>query len=199
MIPILSIAGCIWIIKDLRAVTIYVFLIWTRGRADLVLLLQPPPLDAGEEGVMTMLVAYAPDGRGRAVLHLAAHARALGGRRPAGVRGRPGLVAAEPGAGRRRVPGVPPAAPPRTRSSGARARLPDDVAVATRSHHARSTPAGLLELADEARGEPDRRRIVAVRRDGSVTLGSTTTRLLHSSPMPVALAPRGFRAGRARA
>ncbi|WP_329000457.1 amino acid permease [Kribbella sp. NBC_00709] len=26
--PILSIAGCIWIIKDLRAVTIYVFLIW---------------------------------------------------------------------------------------------------------------------------------------------------------------------------
>lgn len=26
--PILSIAGCIWVIKDLRAVTIYVFLIW---------------------------------------------------------------------------------------------------------------------------------------------------------------------------
>ena len=26
--PILSIAGCIWIIKDLRAVTIWVFLIW---------------------------------------------------------------------------------------------------------------------------------------------------------------------------
>ena len=26
--PILSIAGCFWIIKDLRAVTIYVFLIW---------------------------------------------------------------------------------------------------------------------------------------------------------------------------
>jgi amino acid transporter len=27
--PLLSIAGCIWIIKDLRAVTIYVFFIWT--------------------------------------------------------------------------------------------------------------------------------------------------------------------------
>jgi amino acid transporter len=27
--PILSIAGCFWIIKDLRAVTIYVFFIWT--------------------------------------------------------------------------------------------------------------------------------------------------------------------------
>ena len=29
VIPILSIVGCFWIIKDLRAVTIYVFLIWT--------------------------------------------------------------------------------------------------------------------------------------------------------------------------
>jgi amino acid transporter len=29
LIPIGSIAGCIWIIKDLRAVTIYVFLIWS--------------------------------------------------------------------------------------------------------------------------------------------------------------------------
>jgi basic amino acid/polyamine antiporter, APA family len=29
LIPLGSIAGCIWIIKDLRAVTIYVFLIWT--------------------------------------------------------------------------------------------------------------------------------------------------------------------------
>ena len=26
--PILSILGCLWIIKDLRTVTIYVFLIW---------------------------------------------------------------------------------------------------------------------------------------------------------------------------
>jgi APA family basic amino acid/polyamine antiporter len=29
VIPILSILGCFWIIKDLRAVTIYVFFIWT--------------------------------------------------------------------------------------------------------------------------------------------------------------------------
>ena len=29
LVPIASIGGCIWIIKDLRAVTIYVFLIWT--------------------------------------------------------------------------------------------------------------------------------------------------------------------------
>ena len=31
--PILSIAGCIWIIQDLRAVTISVFLIWLSGVA----------------------------------------------------------------------------------------------------------------------------------------------------------------------
>jgi basic amino acid/polyamine antiporter, APA family len=29
VVPLLSIAGCFWIIKDLRAVTIYVFFIWT--------------------------------------------------------------------------------------------------------------------------------------------------------------------------
>jgi amino acid transporter len=28
VVPILSIVGCFWIIKDLRAVTIYVFVIW---------------------------------------------------------------------------------------------------------------------------------------------------------------------------
>jgi amino acid transporter len=28
VVPILSIAGCIWIIQDLRAVTIYVFFAW---------------------------------------------------------------------------------------------------------------------------------------------------------------------------
>jgi amino acid transporter len=29
IVPLASIGGCIWIIKDLRAVTIYVFLLWT--------------------------------------------------------------------------------------------------------------------------------------------------------------------------
>jgi amino acid transporter len=28
LVPLASIAGCLWIIQDLRAVTIYVFLIW---------------------------------------------------------------------------------------------------------------------------------------------------------------------------
>ena len=76
-----------------------------RGRAGLVLLLRPPPRDAGEAGVvMTMLVGVrarrarprGPAPRG--------DARAVGRRRPAAVRGGPGAVAAEPGARRRRVP-----------------------------------------------------------------------------------------------
>jgi basic amino acid/polyamine antiporter, APA family len=50
--PILSIAGCIWIIKDLRAVTIYVFFIWASvalvwyffyGRSHSRLQREPPP------------------------------------------------------------------------------------------------------------------------------------------------------------
>jgi basic amino acid/polyamine antiporter, APA family len=50
--PILSIAGCIWIIKDLRAVTIYVFFIWASvalvwyffyGRGHSALQREPPP------------------------------------------------------------------------------------------------------------------------------------------------------------
>ena len=68
--------------------------------------------------------------------------------------------------------------------------------MATAVHRARSTPAGLLELAEQHEAS----LIVAGSSpsggSGSVTLGSVTTRLLHSSPLPVALAPRGFRAAR---
>jgi nucleotide-binding universal stress UspA family protein len=60
-------------------------------------------------------------------------------------------------------------------------------------HHARSAPAGLLELAEQQ----DAGLIVvgsaAAGGIGTVALGSTTSRLLHSSPLPVAVAPRGFR------
>jgi nucleotide-binding universal stress UspA family protein len=77
----------------------------------------------------------------------------------------------------------------------ARVRLPGDIPVSTVVHRARSTPAGLLELAEQH----DASLIVAGSSPsgghGSVTLGSATSRLLHSSPIPVALAPRGFRAG----
>ena len=143
---------------------------------------------------MTMLVAYAPDGHGRAVLHLA------------------GMLARSAGDDVLLCAVVPTSWPPsparvdaeyqdhlqrtaETALEGARARLPDDIRVATAIHHARSTPAGLLELAEQHEAS----LIVAGSSpsggDGSVTLGSVTSRLLHSSPIPVALAPRGFRVG----
>ncbi len=143
---------------------------------------------------MTMLVAYAPDGRGRAVLHLAGMlARSAGDDL---------LVCAV-------VPTSWPPSPARVDAeyqdaidraaedavAAARERLPEDIPVTTIVHRARSTPAGLLELAEQH----DASLIVAGSSPsgghGSVTLGSATSRLLHSSPIPVALAPRGFRAG----
>ena len=60
-------------------------------------------------------------------------------------------------------------------------------------HDARSTPAGLLEAADQH----DASLIVvgssSAGGPGHVTLGSASGRLLHSAPLPVAVAPRGFR------
>jgi nucleotide-binding universal stress UspA family protein len=141
---------------------------------------------------MTMLVAVAPDGRGRAVLHLGAMlARSAGDDL---------LLCAV-------VPVSWPPSPARVDAEyqqaldhaasdaleAARSRLPDDLAVATVVHRARSTPAGLLEVAEQREAS----LIVAGSSPsggpGSVALGSVTSRLLHSSPLPVALAPRGFR------
>ena len=70
----------------------------------------------------------------------------------------------------------------------ARERLAGDVEVTPVVHHARSVPAGLLEVAERH----EARLIVPAPPVG--TLGSTTNRLLHSSHVPVALAPHGFRA-----
>ena len=141
-----------------------------------------------------MLVAFAPDGRGRAVLHLAAMlARSADDDL---------LVAAV-------VPVSWPPGPARVDAEyqehlertardaleAARSRLPDDLAVTTLVHHARSTPAGLLEVAEERDASVIVAGSSAAGGAGSVTVGSVTSRLLHSSPVPVALAPRGFRAG----
>jgi nucleotide-binding universal stress UspA family protein len=75
----------------------------------------------------------------------------------------------------------------------ARARLPADVSAAPLVHHARSAPAGLLEVAEQH----DAALIVVGSCStgvlGRVALGSVTDRLVHSSPVPVALPPRGYR------
>jgi nucleotide-binding universal stress UspA family protein len=142
---------------------------------------------------MTMVVAYAPDGRGRAVLHLAATLARSGGDDVV-------LCAI--------VPLPWPPSPARVDAEyqsylentahealeQARGRLPEDLPVTQLVQHARSAPAGLLEAAERH----DARLIVAgsatAGGTGYVSLGSVTSRLLHSSPIPVALAPRGFRA-----
>jgi nucleotide-binding universal stress UspA family protein len=76
----------------------------------------------------------------------------------------------------------------------ARAILGDGVRFELVRHEARSVAAGLLELAERAEA-----RLLAIASTsagsiGKVALGSTADRLLHGSPVPVALAPRGFRA-----
>jgi nucleotide-binding universal stress UspA family protein len=141
---------------------------------------------------MTMLVAVAPDGHGRAVLHLGAMlARSASDDL---------LLCAV-------VPVSWPPSPARVDAEyqealdraasdaleAARSRLPDDLSVATVVHRARSTPAGLLEIAEQRGASLIVAGSSASGGPGSVSLGSATSRLLHSSPLPVALAPRGFR------
>jgi nucleotide-binding universal stress UspA family protein len=68
-----------------------------------------------------------------------------------------------------------------------------NVPAKTVVHHARSAPTGLLELA----GQHDTSVIVVGSSSegilGQVALGSVSSRLMHSSPIPVALPPRGYR------
>lgn len=75
----------------------------------------------------------------------------------------------------------------------ARDLLPDDVAAGFVVERARSAPSGLLDLAERH----DATLLVlgssAAGALGRVTLGSVAERLLHSAPLPVLLAPRGFR------
>jgi nucleotide-binding universal stress UspA family protein len=142
---------------------------------------------------MTIVAGFDPDGRGRAVLHLAGMlARSMDvplvvcsvvpAAWPPGV----GRVDAEYRAQLERDADAALAK--------ARSRLGDDLPVRLVIEEARSAPAGLLEVAERS----DTALIVcgsAVHGPlGQVTLGSVTTRLMHSSHVAVAVAPRGFRA-----
>jgi nucleotide-binding universal stress UspA family protein len=143
---------------------------------------------------MSLLVAFAPDGGGKAVLHLAAMlARSAEDDLvvcavvPAPWYPSPARVDAEYQAYLHETA--------QNALDKARARLPSDIPAKFVIHDARSVPAGLLELAEQH----DASLIVVGSSSaggvGHVTLGSASSRLLHSSPVPVALAPRGFRAG----
>jgi nucleotide-binding universal stress UspA family protein len=75
----------------------------------------------------------------------------------------------------------------------ARAQLAADVVASGRVHHARSAPAGLLEVAEQHDAD-----LIVVGSSsagvfGRVALGSVSSRLTPSSPVPVGLPPRGYR------
>jgi nucleotide-binding universal stress UspA family protein len=136
---------------------------------------------------MTLVVGLAPDGRGQAVLHLAGMlARSadddlvvctvVPARWPLG----PAQAESEY---RRFLDGMARAALERARD-----RIPGDVAADSVVHHARSAPAGLLEVAELGEAA-----MIVVGTSGHPAIGSVTARLLHGSPVPVALAPHGFR------
>jgi nucleotide-binding universal stress UspA family protein len=140
---------------------------------------------------MTIVVGLAPDGRGRGALHLA------------------GMLARSSGDDVVVCAVIPSPWPPslarvdaeyrdelertaRDALNQARARAPKDISATFEVHHARSAPAGLLELAEQHEAA-----LIVVSSSsagiGHVVLGSVSDRLLHSSHVPVALPPRGYR------
>jgi nucleotide-binding universal stress UspA family protein len=143
---------------------------------------------------VTLVVGYAPDGHGRAVLHLAAMlARSgdedllVGAIVPASWPPSPAKVDAEYRAYLGRLANEA--------LEHARARLPGDVRAEFTVHHSRSAAAGLVELAEQHKARMIVLGSSAGGYAGYVSIGSTTSRLMHSSPVSLALAPRGFRAG----
>lgn len=75
----------------------------------------------------------------------------------------------------------------------ARRLVPEDVSAEYAVVRARSVPSGLLKLARE---RDTSALVLGSSADGvygHIALGSTSDRLLHSSPVSVAVAPRGFR------
>jgi nucleotide-binding universal stress UspA family protein len=146
---------------------------------------------------MTLVVGFPPDGQGRAVLHLAAMIGRSTGENllvtvvvPSPWLPGPGRVDAEYQAEL--------AESAKAALEEARRRLPGDVTATYEVVHARSTPAGLLEVAERH----DAAAIVLGSSPagaiGHVSLGGVSDRLVHSSPLPAALAPRGFRCSAGR-
>lgn len=141
---------------------------------------------------MTMIVGYAPDERGRSAVHLATMlARAEGD----------DLVVCAvvpspwvPGMARvdaeyqAHLDGVADQA-----LEEAHSLLPHDIPATFVRQQARSAPAGLLEAAAEHGANAVVLGSSSAGVFGHVVLGSVSDRLLHSSPVSIALAPRGFR------
>ncbi|WP_375432277.1 universal stress protein [uncultured Friedmanniella sp.] len=76
--------------------------------------------------------------------------------------------------------------------ASARARLAPDLTVDYVVHHDRSIPAGLLAVADQHQATQVVLGSSAAGGYGRVSVGGVAARLLHSSDVPVTLAPSGF-------
>jgi nucleotide-binding universal stress UspA family protein len=75
----------------------------------------------------------------------------------------------------------------------ARSEIPGDVTARYVRHRARSVAGGLLEQAEKHQADLLVLGSSSAGALGHVVLGSVTDRLLHSSPVSLALAPRGYR------
>ncbi len=75
----------------------------------------------------------------------------------------------------------------------AQAELPPDVPARTLVHKARSVPAGLVEVAEDQAATAIVVGSSSAGAFGHVAVGSVSGRLMHSSPVPVAVPPRGYR------
>jgi nucleotide-binding universal stress UspA family protein len=141
---------------------------------------------------MTMIVGYAPDERGRSAVHLASMlARAAGDDLV--------VCAVVP------APWAPGMARVDTEYQSyldevadraleqARTQVPHDIPAVYVRQRARSAPVGLLEAAKEYAANLVVLGSSSAGAFGHIVLGSVSDRLLHSSPVSVALAPRGFR------
>jgi nucleotide-binding universal stress UspA family protein len=141
---------------------------------------------------MTMIVGYAPDKQGVGALHLGALlARSAGDELVVCS-----VVPAPWTPGMARVDAEYRAYLDSAADQAleiARQQMPDGVAAQFLRHSARSAPAGLLEVA----AQHDATMLVLGSSSagffGHVALGSVTDRLVHSSPVSLAFAPRGFR------
>jgi nucleotide-binding universal stress UspA family protein len=142
---------------------------------------------------MTMIVGYAPDERGGAGLHLAVMlARTAGDELVVAC-----VVPAPWAPGMARIDAEYHRALNELADRAlerAKADLPAGVPASFVRHSARSAPAGLLELAERYSADLIVLGSSSAGVFGHVALGSVSDRLLHSSPTPVALATRGFRA-----
>ncbi|MFH5206666.1 universal stress protein [Antrihabitans sp. NCIMB 15449] len=141
---------------------------------------------------MTLIVGYSPDGKNKAIIHLAAMLARSAGEDVVVCSVTP--AAPLPSAARvdeeyrRYAHGEASAA-----LDAARKIMPADIEAEYVVHDARSTSSGLLELSQERSASMIVLGSSSAGVFGHVALGSVTSRLLYSSHVPVALAPRGFR------